>query len=98
VIGRGFGKALLDNGGGFFLLYVIQAACLSNGAGLLLLPRLAYRTGDWLFGRCCAGEERSQPSRSVCCESHVQSTPDNNHPYVWYGTRPVWSDFPFWFA
>jgi hypothetical protein len=34
-------------------------------------------------------------THSVCCESHEQSTPDNNRPYVEYGTRPAWSVFSF---
>ena len=39
---------------------------------------------------CCCQRQGPLPfcPPSVCCKSHEQSTPDNNHPYVQYGTRP----------
>jgi hypothetical protein len=71
VIAHGFGAALLEHGGSYFLIYVIQAALL-NSSGAILLFQHHFCTA--VCGLCCRGKccrSCSQPVWVFPIEYHV---------------------------
>ena len=60
---RSLGGTLTQNGGNFFLLYVLQSAFLTNAAALALLPARFFRLLTWTTTAFCCGHTR----KSKCC-------------------------------
>ena len=62
VARRSLGSTLTQNGGSFFLLYVLQSAFLTNASALALLPSRFFRLLGWAVRACCGcccGAERA---------------------------------------
>ena len=62
---RSLGGTLTQNGGNFFLLYVLESAFLTNAAALALLPARFFRLLSWTTAKAAACCDRT--CKSKCC-------------------------------